>query len=210
MDAPDARRDAPATHRNLPVLRAELTRVLPDTGTVLEVASGTGQHVCALAQAFPHLRWQPSDPDPDARASIAAWTAHERRENVAAPLALDVRAAGWPLTRADAVLCVNMAHIAPWEATIGLLEGAWRVLPPTGPLVLYGPWHVGGRPTAPSNAAFDESLRARDPAWGVRAIEDLLMAAVARGFALTRVEAVPANNLVIVLRRDAGMPEVTG
>jgi hypothetical protein len=206
MDAPDARLDAPATHRNIHVLRAELARVLPATGTVLEVASGTGQHVCALAEAFPHLRWQPSDADADARASIDAWTAHHARDNVAPPLALDARAQAWPLARADAILCVNMAHIAPWAATLGLLDGAARVLPSDGPLVLYGPWHVGGHPTAPSNAAFDDSLRARDPAWGVRPLEDLLVAAVHRGFCLARVEAVPANNLVIVLRRAADLP----
>jgi hypothetical protein len=202
----DPRRDAPATHRNASILRDELARVLPATGIVLEVASGTGQHVCAFAAAFPDLRWQPSDPDADARASVVAWTAHHGLRNVAPPLALDARAGAWPVVHADAVLCVNMAHIAPWEATLGLLDGAARILVPGGPLVLYGPWHVGGRATAPSNADFDDSLRARDPAWGVRHLEDLLAAARTHGYALARVEAVPANNLVIVLRRDVAAP----
>lgn len=201
MDTNDARADAPATHRNREPLRAELARVLPVEGLVLEVASGTGQHVCAFAAAFPSLLWQPSDPSDVALASIAAWTAHERLTNVLAPLRLDASSGAWPVARADALLCVNMAHISPWEATLGLLDGGVRVLTPGAPLVLYGPWHVGGRPTAPSNAAFDEDLRARDPAWGVRPLEALFAEAAARGYALARVEAMPANNLVIVLRR---------
>ena len=201
MDTNDARADAPATHRNREPLRAELARVLPAEGLVLEVASGTGQHVCAFAAAFPSLLWQPTDPSDVARESIAAWTAHERVTNVLPPLRLDASSPEWPVTRADALLCVNMAHISPWEATLGLLDGGVRVLTPGAPLVLYGPWHVGGRPTAPSNAAFDEDLRARDPAWGVRPLEALFAEAAARGYALARVEAMPANNLVIVLRR---------
>ncbi len=201
MDANDARADAPATHRNREPLRAELARVLPAEGRVLELASGTGQHVCAFAAAFPSLLWQPSDPSEVARESIAAWIAHERLTNVLPPLRLDASSPEWPVARADALLCVNMAHISPWEATLGLLDGGVRVLASGAPLVLYGPWHVGGRPTAPSNAAFDEDLRARDPAWGVRHLETLLLEAAARGYALARVEAMPANNLVIVLRR---------
>ncbi len=201
MDANDARADAPATHRNREPLRAELARVLPAEGRVLELASGTGQHVCAFAAAFPSLLWQPSDPSEVARESIAAWIAHERLTNVLPPLRLDASSPEWPVARADALLCVNMAHISPWEATLGLLDGGVRVLAPGAPLVLYGPWHIGGRPTAPSNAAFDEDLHARDPAWGVRHLETLLLEAAARGYALARVEAMPANNLVIVLRR---------
>jgi hypothetical protein len=201
MDANDARADAPATHRNREPLRAELARVLPAEGRVLEVASGTGQHVCAFAAAFPTLLWQPSDPSEVARESIAAWTAHERLTNVLPPLRLDASSPEWPVARADALLCVNMAHISPWEVTLGLLDGGVRVLATGAPLVLYGPWHIGGRPTAPSNAVFDEDLRARDPAWGVRHLETLFAEATARGYALARVEAMPANNLVVVLRR---------
>ena len=201
MAPDDARADAPATHRNREPLRAALAGLLPSEGLVLEVASGTGQHVCAFAAAFPSLTWQPSDPSDAARASISAWTAHGALTNVLPPLALDASSPDWPVARADALLCVNMAHISPWAATLGLLDGGVRALPSGALLVLYGPWHIGGRPTAPSNAAFDEDLRARDPAWGVRHLEVLLAEAAVRGYALVRVEAMPANNLVIALRR---------
>lgn len=174
-----------------------LRGVLPLSGTVLEVASGSGEHAAYLAGEFPALDWQPSDADPAACASIAAWC--DGINNVAPPLALDAAAPRWPAARADAVLCVNMVHISPWAATLGLAAGAGRVLPAGAPLVLYGPFRQADVPLAPSNAAFDEDLRARDPFWGIRSVEDV--AAVAGAFALERVVPMPANNLTLVFRR---------
>ena len=158
-----------------------LARVLPASGLVLEIASGTGQHAVHMARALPRLTWQPSDPDPEMRASIRAWTARSGLANVRAPLDLDVRAACWPLAAADAVVCINLIHIAPWSATAALAAGAARLLPPAGVLVLYGPFRREGRHTAPSNAAFDRSLRAADPDWGVRDLESAADVASAAG-----------------------------
>jgi hypothetical protein len=167
---------------------------------VLEVASGSGEHAVSFGAALPHLRWQPSDPDPDARASIAAWVEHEGSTNVAPPIELDVTQWPWPIAAAAAVLCVNMIHIAPWEATQGLLAGAARVLPRGGTLLLYGPYLVDGQ-TAPSNHEFDRSLRSRDPRWGVRELRDVEREAAGHGLALVETVAMPANNLVVVLQR---------
>lgn len=192
----------PATARNREPLLAVLRPRLPAHGTVLEVASGSGEHAVCFGAALPHLRFQPSDLDPDARASIAAWVEHEGLPNVSPPVALDVVQWPWPITQADAVLCVNMIHIAPWEATQGLLAGAARVLPPGGPLVLYGPYLVDGH-TAPSNREFDQSLRSRDPQWGVRELRDVEREAGRHGLSLVETVAMPANNLVVVLLRDA-------
>ena len=137
-------------------------------GTVLEVASGSGEHVVHFAATFPALGWQPSDPDPAGLVSIAAWCAEAGLANIAPPLALDASAGEWPIDRADAILCINMVHISPWAATLGLLAGAARLLPTGAPLILYGPYVEPDVPTADSNLAFDASLRARDPAWGLR------------------------------------------
>lgn len=199
----DARRYAPATARNRMAILEVLRGVLPPQGTVLEVASGTGEHAAFLAPAFPRLTWQPSDPNAAARASITAWTSG--LPNVQPPLDLDAAATDWPISRADAILCVNMIHIAPWAATLGLLAGAARLLPPGGPLYLYGPYKQGGRHAAPSNAAFDDSLRASDPSWGVRDLDDVTEAAGRTGFGRPEVIAMPANNLSVVFRRD--LPE---
>jgi len=193
------RLDAPATARNREPILTVLRRVLPPAGVVLEIASGTGQHAAFFAAALPGVEWQPSDPDPAHRASVAAWTAEV--PNVRAPLDLDATRHLWPLARADAVLCVNMIHIAPWQACLGLLEGAAGVLPAGAPLVLYGPYRRGGAHTAPSNAAFDADLRARNPAWGVRDLEAVQAAAADAGFALAEVVEMPANNLTVVFRR---------
>jgi hypothetical protein len=165
---------------------------------VLEIASGSGEHCACFAAALPALTFQPSDPDPVARASCDAWCAG--LANVRAALALDAAEAIWPVARADAVLCINMAHIAPWAATRGLLRGAARVLPQGAPLVLYGPWFREGVEAAPGNIAFDADLRARDPDWGVRRLEDLVAEAGA-DFAAPGIIAMPANNLTLVLRR---------
>jgi SAM-dependent methyltransferase len=195
----DARRFAPAAARNrepiLDVLRAHL----PASGTALEIASGSGEHAVAFAAAFPTLVWQPSDPDPANRASIAAWIAAEGTPNLLPPIDLDATADIWPLATADAVVCINMIHIAPWAACLGLLRGAARLLAPGGLLYLYGPFKRDGMHTAPSNEAFDESLRARDPAWGVRDLGEVCQAA--EGFALAATVAMPANNLSVLFRR---------
>jgi len=197
----DARLYAPATERNREPILAVLRRVLPPSGLVLEIASGTGQHLAYFAQHLPELRWQPSDPDPVSRRSVAAWAAASGIDNLLAPLALDAASARWPIDRADAILCINMIHIAPWEACLGLLAGAERLLPAGGLLYLYGPYKRGGQHTAPSNAAFDAGLRAENPAWGVRDLEAAVDAA--RGFTLDEIAAMPANNLSVILRRGA-------
>jgi len=172
---------------------------------VLEIAAGTGQHAAYLARAFPSLAWQPTDGDPEALVSIAAWTQAAPTPGMRAPLVLDVERSPWPLEHADAVLCINMIHISPWSATLALLDGAARVLPPGGVLFTYGPYKRGGAHTAESNAAFDVSLRARDPRWGVRDVGELEAAGAQVGLALERVVEMPANNLSLVLRRRAGV-----
>lgn len=182
---------------------APLLAPLPPGGLVLEVASGTGQHAAFFGPRLPALRWQPSDADPGALESIAAWAAHEGATNVLAPVRLDATAGSWPVERADAVVCVNMIHIAPWEACLGLLSGAARVLPPGGPLFLYGPYRVDGV-MAESNAGFDRSLRARDPRWGVREVADVEAAARARGLEAAARIPMQWDNLSLVLRRRAG------
>ena len=194
------KRHAPATARNREPLADVLREVLPASGTVLEIASGTGEHAAYFAGLFPHLKWQPSDSDPDAIASIEAWQADSGAGNLLAPVLLDA-AGTWPLDAADAILCVNMVHISPWSATLGLLSGAGRVLPAGAPLILYGPYRRAGVATAPSNEAFDESLRSRNPDWGLRALEDVVGEAEANGLRFERVVEMPANNVTAVLRK---------
>ncbi|MEM5340840.1 DUF938 domain-containing protein [Paraburkholderia azotifigens] len=198
---PNLRQHAPAAERNREPILAVLERVLPATGTVLEIASGTGQHAIHFAAALPQLTWQPSDPGEDARASIAAWTAHSGLANVRAPLALDVRDASWGLDAADAIVCINMIHISPWESARALTGGAGRLLKAGGVLFLYGPYRRGGAHTAPSNAAFDAQLRSRDPAWGVRDMEDVVALADAAGFDLDETVEMPANNFSLVFQK---------
>lgn len=193
------RRYAPATERNRGPIAAVLAEVLPETGLVLEVASGTGEHIAVFAERFPGLSWQPSDPDPDARASIAEWCAD--LEGVLPPLTIDAAAADWPVARADALLCINMVHISPWAATLGLIAGAARLLAPGAPLILYGPYRRKGVPTAPSNERFELWLKEKSPEYGLRYVEDVTGAA--RGFTLERLVEMPANNLMLVYRRDA-------
>ena len=198
-DSGAARKHAPATLRNREAIAAVLAQVLPEAGLVLEVASGSGEHCAFFAERFPGLRWQPSDPEPSALTSIAAWCAG--LGNVAAPVAIDAAAQDWPVERADALLCINMVHISPWEATLGLLDGAVRVLPGGAPLILYGPYRRAEVETAPSNEAFDVSLKARDPRWGLRDVADVSAAASARGLSFERLVEMPANNIMLVYRR---------
>ena len=197
----DARRTAPHVARNAVPILEVLRDVLPAEGLVLEIASGSGEHVLAFARGFPNLAWQPSDPDPVALASIEAWRAAEGAPNLLAPLRLDAAAPDWPLERADAILCINMVHISPWAAALGLLDGATRLLPPGAPLYLYGAYRRGGVLTAPSNEAIDRSLRERNPDWGVRRLEDVAAEAERRSLALDRVIEMPANNLSVIFRR---------
>lgn len=192
---------APAAERNAEPIEKVLARVLPASGLVLEIASGTGQHAVHMARAFPHVTWQPSDADPVARDSIAAWREEAGPANLLAPVALDVLEDPWPVAAADAVVCINMIHIAPWECALALLRGAGAILPAGGLLYLYGPFRFHGRFTADSNAAFDASLRSRDPAWGVRDLDDIEPAAAAAGLTLDDTVAMPANNHSLLFRR---------
>lgn len=197
----DRRRHAPATLRNRDAILAVLRRVLPRHGTVLEVAAGTGEHALHFASALAHVSWLPTDADPEAVASIAAWREAEGTANLLPPLQLDVTSPAWPVATVDAMFCANMIHIAPWNACLGLLAGAGRHLARGAPLVLYGPYRLGSRHTAPSNEAFDRDLRARDPRWGVRDLEEVVAAAVLEGLSFEERVEMPANNQVIVMRR---------
>jgi SAM-dependent methyltransferase len=197
----DHRRSAPHVARNAAPIADVLREVLPARGLVLEVASGTGEHVLHFAREFPKLLWQPSDPEPAALRSIEAWRAESGLFNLLPAMSLDVRAADWPVPEADAILCINMVHISAWAATIGLLRGASRLLGPGAPLCLYGPYRRAGVETAPSNEAFDESLRARDPEWGLRDLEEVAAEAEAHGLALEKVVEMPANNISAVFRK---------
>lgn len=196
------KRHAPATERNRAPIAEVLARELPQSGLVLEVASGTGEHAVFLAKCFPHLDWLPSDADPAAIASIAAWREEFPGANLHEPVLLDAAGCGWPLDCADAILCVNMVHISPWEATEGLFAGAARILAAGAPLILYGPYFEEGVETAASNLEFDRSLKARDPRWGLRKLASMDALGRARGFGRTARYPMPANNLTLVYRRD--------
>jgi hypothetical protein len=195
------RRQAPAAARNRQPILDVLRPRLPAQGLVLEIASGSGEHIVHFAEALPDLVFQPSDPGGDARASIDDWVQTLALGNVRPALALDAAGNVWPIERADAVLCCNMIHIAPWEAAVGLIAGAAHVLPAGGTLFLYGPYRRNGRHTAPSNEAFDRDLRQRDPAWGVRDLEAVASLAEDRGFGLPEIIDMPANNLSLVFKR---------
>jgi hypothetical protein len=197
----DARRSSPAALRNREPIVAVLRDILPSSGKVIEIASGSGEHVVHFAKTFGSLLWQPSDPSAEARTSIAAWSADERLPNILAPLELDAVAVDWSVDRADAMIAINMVHISPWPATLGLLRHAARLLPAGAPLFLYGPYQREGEAMAPSNVAFDADLRLRNPEWGIRSLEDVVREAEAMGFGLARVVTMPANNLSVVLMR---------
>jgi hypothetical protein len=201
MHSEDARRFAPAVARNKAAITEVLARHLPASGLVVEIASGSGEHALHFAEHFPALTFQPTDADAAALASIAAWRDEARLTNLLPPLMLDVMADVWPMQKADVLVCINMIHIAPWEATAALMQGAARSLPPNGMLFLYGPFKQGGAHTAPSNAEFDASLRAQDVRWGVRDLGAVAEIARAAGFAAPMVEAMPANNLSVIFRR---------
>lgn len=200
-DRASERRHAPATERNRDAIAAVLAEVLPAHGTVLEIASGTGEHAVYFAGLFPGLRWQPSDGDVEALASIRAWSAERSLLNLAEPIYLDAGADQWPVSEADAIIAVNMVHISPWSATVGLLRGAARLLPVGGPLILYGPYRRRDMPTVPSNESFDQSLRSRDPSWGLREVEAVEAEASRFELRLDRLVEMPANNLALIFLR---------
>ena len=205
---PALRQRSPSAERNREPILAVLRGALPATGRVLEIASGTGQHAMYFAGALTGLDWQPSDADADARASIAAWIAHDGLPNVRAPLALDVHEPDWGVDSLDAVVCINMIHISPWSATQALFAGASARLVDGGVLYLYGPYKRGGAHTAPSNEAFDQQLRSRDPRWGVRDMEAVVTLGESVGLVCDEAVAMPANNFSLVFRKRANTAQV--
>ena len=196
----DSRLFSSATARNRGPILDVLRAVLPTKGLVLEIASGAGEHVVHFAAHLPTLTFCPSDPNAEARESALAWTAFSGVTNVMAPLALDAARTPWPIAQADALICINMIHISPWSATKGLFNGARAILPVGAPLYLYGPYKRGGAHTAPSNAEFDLSLRARNDSWGVRNLEEVADCAARNGFAGPEIIEMPANNLSLIFR----------
>jgi hypothetical protein len=197
----EARRSAPAALRNREPIAAVLAEWLPDSGTVLEIASGTGEHAVHFARAVPNLDWQPSDIHLDALSSIAAWREEAGLPNLRPPIVLDAASPDWPIDRADAVLSINMVHISPWVSALGLVGGAARLLPAGAPIILYGPWLADGIETAPGNLAFDADLKRRDADWGLRRVEDFTAAAETRGFDFYERRTMPANNMMLLFRR---------
>lgn len=201
-EAPPDARTSPSTARNRQPILDVLRSWLPASARVLEVASGAGEHAVFLAGALPGLRWQPSDRDAEALASIQAWRTAAGLANLAPPLRLDAsEVATWPQGPFDAVVCINMIHISPWMAAQGLMAGAGRVLAAGGRLFLYGPFLEAEVATAPSNLAFDESLKARDPAWGLRRLAEVQSLAASQGLSFVERIPMPANNLVVVFEK---------
>ena len=196
-----ALRSAPATTRNREPISDVLSEWLPASGMVLELASGTGEHAIHFGRRFPELEWQPSDVHPEALESIRSWRRTSGLANVREPIAIDAAAIDWPIGSAAAILSINMVHISPWSAALGLLAGAARILPKGGPLILYGPWLKDDIPTAPSNLEFDADLKRRDSEWGLRRVEEFVAAAKPHGLELTEIRSMPANNLMLLLRR---------
>ena len=201
-DSGEARRFALATSRNRDAIADVLRPILPPSGTVLEIASGTGEHILYFAGLFPDLIWQPSDPDKAALASIEAWRGEAKLANIQSPLELDVMARDWAVDGVDAIICINMIHIAPWEAAVGLMEGAGKLLPPGGLLYLYGPYREDGVSLAESNASFDLSLKSRNPAWGLREVSDVVALANSNGLGLEKRVEMPANNRSLIFRKS--------
>lgn len=200
---PPGARVAPATSRNRTPILETLRPYLPESGLVLEIAAGSGEHAIHLASALPHLQWLPTDADPVALASISAWRAAAGPPNLRAPLSLDAAdPASWPVERTDAIVCINMVHISPWAAAEGLMAGAAHALPSGGLLFLYGPFLESGVETAPSNLAFDCSLKSRDPAWGLRRVSDVVALGHRHGLSVQKRLAMPANNLSLLFRKD--------
>jgi len=201
-DGGEARRFAPATLRNRDAIADVLRPILPPSGTVLEIASGTGEHILYFAGLFPDLIWQPSDPDTSALVSIEAWRSEAKLPNLQPPLKLDVIARDWAVEGVDGIICINMIHIAPWEAAIGLMEGAGKLLPTGGLLYLYGPYREEGVSLAQSNASFDISLKSRNPAWGLKETVDVIALAKNNGLSFEKRVEMPSNNLSLIFRKE--------
>lgn len=201
---PEAKKHAPATLRNRDAIADVLATILPAEGLALEIASGSGEHIVHFAARFEQLDWQPSDPDAEALRSIDAYRDEAGFANLRASVALDVMASVWPLASADAILCINMIHIAPWPATAALMSGAGRLLAPGAPLFLYGPFRENGVELAPGNVAFDASLKARNPDWGLREVSAVASLAASHGLIFEQRHAMPANNLSLIFRKSAG------
>ena len=195
------RRSAPAALRNREPIAEVLREWLPEAGVVLEIASGTGEHAIYFAEHFPALEWQPSDLHPDALNSVEAWRETAALANVRPPLTIDAASPDWPVQAADAILSINMVHISPWSSALGLLDGTARLLSPGAPLILYGPWLKADVPPVQSNLDFDADLKRRDPEWGLRKVEDFASAAAERGLDLLETRPMPANNMMLLLRR---------
>jgi hypothetical protein len=198
----DGRLASPSAQRNRGAIAGVFSQVLPQSGLVLEVGSGTGQHAVHFARVMPHLIWQPTEQDEDCLRSISAWTAVEPLANVRQPLYLDVTETRWPIAVADAIICINMIHVSPWSTTQALLRGAQHILPPAGFLCLYGPFRVAGKHTAASNRAFDAQLRAINSEWGVRDLDAVSKEARAYNIELARTFEMPANNLIAIFRKS--------
>ena len=201
---------SPAAERNKAPILAQLQRLLPASGRLLEIAAGTGQHAAHCAAALPGWAWQPTDPDATALQAISAWSASAATPRLLPPLQLDVLVEPWPVCGPDsgpdsppwdAVYCANLLHIAPWACCGALMRGAARCLAPRGLLITYGPYLVDGEATAPGNQAFDADLRARNPAWGIRWLHQVSAEAAARGLLLQQRVAMPANNSLLVFGR---------
>ncbi|MEA5617778.1 DUF938 domain-containing protein [Cronbergia sp. UHCC 0137] len=212
MNTPaDPRQLAPATQRNREPILDVLLNVLPPTGTILEIASGTGEHAVYFAPFLQPRQWLPSDPNPQLRASIAAWSEDFKSDNLYPPIELDAQMPVWPVEKErftnlpiTAIVNINMIHISPWASCLGLMAGAGRILPVGGILYLYGPYKEDGEHTSPSNAAFDESLQAQNPEWGVRNLEDVIKAAKSENLVLRKTYQMPANNLSVIFERVNG------
>ena len=200
----DARRYAPATERNREPILDVLLRVLPNQGNILEIASGTGEHSIFFASHLSPRQWYPSEPESELRNSIIAWQSQHKSDNLHPPLDINAAAEYWSIEEQDitinAIVNINMIHISPWETCLGLMAGAKRILPIGGILYLYGPYKQNGKHTAPSNEAFDQSLRSRNPQWGVRNLEDVISVAKENGLLFQEVVKMPANNLSVVFK----------
>lgn len=207
-DANDSKRFSPACERNKDAILGVLHDVLPSSGTILEIACGPGQHAVHFAAGLPGVEWQPSDIDPTSLASTMAWRAEADLPNLLEPVFLDATEEEWPLSHADGIICCNMIHISPWKVTLGLLDGASRILPDDGILYTYGPYKVGGKHTAPSNEAFDQSLRSQNPGWGVRNLDDVALEARRRGLHLIKTIKMPANNFSVIFKKTPMMDVV--
>lgn len=211
-NANDARRFAPATQRNREPILKVLRRVLPPTGTVLEVASGSGEHAIFFAPRLKPRLWQPSEAEPMLRDSILAWMKEVPSDNLFPPIPLNVAESVWSIeypensqvnvSEITAIIAINLIHISPFTATLGLMAGASRILPVGGILYLYGPYKRGGKHTAPSNESFDEMLQQQNPEWGVRNLEEVEAVALEKGLKLLEVVEMPANNLSVVFQKE--------